>query len=391
MGRLHDTYSDKIGLQILSGIRNGDKKYKQIFSKATTRIGWSGWPQPDFMCEDPNLSKSIYALEFKPPNQSKREYLTGLGQSLSYLSQHNYSGLIIPEKTQDNYPIAEFIQNLLSVGEFKDIPVSLFAYNKNTLSDSLVEVSTLVEIDKPRSSILSKKLKGYSQDIFWCWWRDNSVSEVYDLLYLSSKYSHKDGDIYSKYTWPTFWNMLTNGKTQNWEGAARKISRANETSHKQNYKVPLNQLGLHNPADGSITGLGRKFLSIGEMFGKNSFELRTYLAQLVLINGKHLELIDLLEKYQNQIDTISNSTDFIVNFEQYLVNEGILRPQSKRKPNLLKTGAKPSYIRDEFKLWNKLGILHKKSNRIFRDKSGYVFNVNKISKILMFDADSLFI
>ena len=388
MGRLHDTYSDKIGLQILSGIRNGDKKYKQIFSKDTTRIGWSGWPQPDFMCEDPNLSKSIYALEFKPPNQSKREYLTGLGQSLSYLSDHNYSGLIIPEKTEDNYPIAEFIKNLLTVGEFKDIPISLFAYNENTLNDPLIDVSTLIEIDKSRSSKLSKKLVGHSQRTFWCWWRENSVSEVYDLLNLSKKYSDKDEDIYSKYTWPTFWDMLTNEKTENWEGSARKISRSSETSHKQDYKIPLNQLGLHNPADGRITGLGRKFLSIGDMFGKNSFELRTYLAQLVLINGKHLELIELLEKYQNSIKKFSTSEVFMKNFDEFLINEGILKPETNRKPKLRKTGAKKTYIRDELKLWRKLGIL---SDKNFSKSRGYVFNVSKISKILTFDADSLFI
>ena len=61
------------------------------------------------------------------------------------------------------------------------------------------------------------------------------------------------------------------------ENKVRKFQK-NEISHKQNWKIPLNQLGLHNPDDGKITGLGRKLLSIGEQYGKQSEEVKSIIS-----------------------------------------------------------------------------------------------------------------
>ena len=102
----HDTYTNKTCQIILSKIRNQENEWKQIFSSSINRVGWNGWPQPDFVCED-NVTNMRYAIEFKPPNQTKREYLTGLGQCLGYLNAHNYSGLVLPEKSDDGFEIAE--------------------------------------------------------------------------------------------------------------------------------------------------------------------------------------------------------------------------------------------------------------------------------------------
>ena len=100
MGELHDASATMYGDAILTKIRNADCDFKQIFSTSIVRTGDWDWPRPDYVCYDEDL-KVTYALEFKPPFQSKREYLTGLGQSLAYLQKHMYSGLIVPFVASD--------------------------------------------------------------------------------------------------------------------------------------------------------------------------------------------------------------------------------------------------------------------------------------------------
>ena len=41
------------------------------------------WPLPDFVIVDQD-NDTTTAAEFKPPDQTKREYLTGLGQVVAY-------------------------------------------------------------------------------------------------------------------------------------------------------------------------------------------------------------------------------------------------------------------------------------------------------------------
>ena len=125
----HDQLGYSSGQQILSGIRNEKDRWKQIFSPNSTRIGWTGWPQPDYVIKDHDKDVT-YAIEFKPPNKDKREYMTGLGQSLGYLSAHNYSCLVVPEKSNDNYLIGQFIKNLLEKTELNNIFCSMVFHKR---------------------------------------------------------------------------------------------------------------------------------------------------------------------------------------------------------------------------------------------------------------------
>jgi len=110
MGDYHDSEATRYGNIIKQQIRIGDPEFKQIFSSDIVRIGYWDWPRPDYVCFDERLN-ATYALEFKPPEQNKREYVTGLGQALSYLQHHTYSGLIIPFIADDGFKIAEYIRS----------------------------------------------------------------------------------------------------------------------------------------------------------------------------------------------------------------------------------------------------------------------------------------
>jgi len=376
MGELHDASATMYGDTILSRIRCADDDFKQIFSTSLIRTGDWDWPRPDYVCYDEELNAS-YALEFKPPFQSKREYLTGLGQSLSYLQKHTYSGLIVPYWADDGFRIAEFIADTLRAPEFSNVATSLYAYNYNDYS-----IDILRPITATRESLATAS-KGEDIKTFWCWWRDISHFELYDLLNLSFIFSDEAGDIYTSHIYPTFYKMMVDKKTRQWDGKPRSKtgSVASMKSEKQNYKIPLVQLELWSRSECRLTDLGFKLLEIGKKYGPDSKRFFDCLAYLVLVNGKHLDLINLVEKFQKVSAIASSSKDHAVALETFLSDNGCI---GKRKPTAVTTGAKNSYMRDEMKLWNKLGLLYAyNKTSYFFPGEGYKFNWERISEILI--------
>lgn len=375
MSQSHDEYATYYGNQILSRIRSAHPDFKQIFSASLTRTGDWDWPRPDYVCYDEEL-RATYALEFKPPFQSKREYLTGLGQSIAYLQKHTYSGLIIPYYADDGFPIAEFISKTLFSEEFSNVPTSLYAYYNDTND---------INILRPITNLRTTGTTPLEKDVtetFWCWWRDMSHYELYDLLYLSFVFSRETGDIYTKFIYPKFYNAMINSNTRQWNGTPRKRTPTEQSkkSEKQNYKIPLVQLGLWSRSEGRLTDLGFKLLEIGTKYGSDSQKYIDYLTYLVLVNGKHLDLIQLIENFQTNNNISSNSSQHSLDIEKYLTEQGCI---GKRKPTAIKTGAKNSYMRDEMKLWNKLGLLNHCSNKsYFFPNRGYVFDWKRITDIL---------
>jgi len=379
MGANHDLLADKAGRAIVSKIVNRVDNWGQVFSDNINKAGDFGWPRPDYVCYDFDLEQSI-AFEFKPPNHSKREYLTGLGQTLSYLQKHHYSGLILPNVVE-GFNIAEHVSKTLSLDVFSKHHISVIGYDERTLeSDPLNSIQLIKSIDDLRTGeILSNDLR----HTYWCWWRDISHYEVYNLLNLLDKYSNNAGDIYSDNVWPEFWKLMVDGKTRTWEGKGRKKTdnKTNYKSEKQNYKIPLFQLGLIEQSEGRLTAEGYKLISIGKIFGIESSLYIDYLTKLVLIEGKHLILIQDLEDFKNNADSTSLLTQdkFRIDFENYLNKNNSIGP---RKPGRKTTGKKISYIRDEFKLWNKLGLIKSSGKQYFVKGRGIEFNWSRITEIL---------
>lgn len=375
MGELHDAAATLYGDMILSKIRLSDPEYKQVFSPSIVRTGDWDWPRPDYVCYDSEL-KASYAIEFKPPFQNKREYLTGLGQAIAYLQKHSYSGLIIPELADDGFRIADFINDTLKAPEFNDVALSLFTYDYR--SESL---RILRQISSLRSFA---EASGKSEEVktFWCWWRDISHYELYDLLNLSFFYGDCDGDIYSDHIYPHFYKMMVDGITRQWDGRPRKKSGtvASMRAEKQNYKIPLVQLELWSRSEGRLTDLGFELLEYGKKYGPDSKKFFDRLAYLILVNGRHLDLINMVDKFQKMVSVANDSKSHAQNLEQFLSDNGCI---GKRKPTAVTSGAKNSYVRDEMKLWNKLGFLYKRSSTdYFFPNEGYKFNWERITEVL---------
>jgi hypothetical protein len=178
---------------------------------------------------------------------------------------------------------------------------------------------------------------------------------------------------------------MTNKKTKQWDGTPRNKSRSTSStsSEKQNYKIPLVQLDLWTRSECRLTPSGFELLQIGKLYGANSSRFLDKLAYLVLVNGRHLDLINMIDKFQKQGGIPRKSSEHILNIEKHLTLQGSI---GKRKPAAVTTGAKSSYLRDEPKLWNKLGLLEMKRKSIyFFPEEGFRFNWERISKILGLD------
>lgn len=382
MGANHDLLADKAGRAIVSKIVNRVDNWGQVFSDNLNKAGDFSWPRPDYVCFDYDLDQSV-AFEFKPPNHSKREYLTGLGQTLSYLEKHHYSGIILPTFVE-GYNIAQHLTNILSLDVFSRHYISVVGYNERTLeSDPLNSIQLFKPIEHERTGEIVTE---HINETYWCWWRDISHYEIFTLLNLLDRYASKPGDIYTNNAWPEFWRLMVNGQTRTWEGAGRTKTdnKTNYRSEKQNYKIPLFQLGLIEPSEGRLTAEGYKLISIGKIFGIESSLYMDYLTKLVLIEGKHLILIQDLEDYKTRANSASlaNSTQFRKDFETYLDENNSI---GQRKEGRTTTGNKESYIRDELKLWNKLGLLKTRGTRYFTVGRGIEFNWARITEILTKD------
>src|SRR5204862_5412963 len=96
----------------------------RLTSKTTYWHGIVDWPRPDGAFEDSSTGASC-AIEFKPPGQPKREYLTGIGQSLAYLESFAFALLIMPSVSWDGYEIGAHVRRMLTQEIFSDVPLVL--------------------------------------------------------------------------------------------------------------------------------------------------------------------------------------------------------------------------------------------------------------------------
>ena len=186
-------------------------------------------------------------------------------------------------------------------------------------------------------------------------------------------------DIYSDFVWPEFWKIIQRGKARDWEGVTRNIKSA-EKSHKQNYKIPLFGLGLIESSSGELSNFGYDLHKIGKLYGPESMYFKDALAKRLLVEGKHLELIQLFIEFQDSCEEayLSTSSNCFKAFENFLDLRGLI---PKRKPGRRTTGKKNAFIRDEPKLWNKLGLLQFHGSQYFKADKGVKFNLNKLIKL----------
>lgn len=365
----------------VSSVLLGQLRSAKATAWATARLTdksiiWQGiadWPRPDIAFEDPKSGATL-ALEFKPPNQTKREYVTGLGQMITYLNDFEFAGLVLPKKSSDGFAIADHISNIVK-RDLPNLPIVVFSYDKK-VADLDVERKLT-----DRTGPIPKRSTRKGRGTFWAYWRDLSSYDLFELLRIIDA---KNPSSFDK-DFQEFWNNFIVGKkARNWEGVVRrKRSKSKITPEQRNTFYSLRHCGLVD-TNGRITLSGLELLHVGKIYGPDSVAFMTLLTRRILVEGRHLELILWTEKQSAELSPKDkmNSDDYISALDAKLVDQGIIAPR-------LKSAGKQHFIRDEPKLWNKLGLLEKSTKfQYFHPEEGYRFDWRKIISAVQ-EGDSL--
>jgi hypothetical protein len=352
--------------RILNDLRANTASWSvhHLTSRVTRDAAFGPWPQPDATLRDPSTQRSL-AIEFKPPGHGKREYVTGLGQCLTYLNSYDYALLIMPTISQDNFSIAEYLAQTVRAAPLASVPLGILAYEKDPATD-LEAIERLRERSGEPLPVTPTRVGR-----FWGYWRDLSNYDLFRLLVLIDRKG-----TYAQ-AWKAFWRELKTGRARLWTGKLRNpYSPSSETAQRLNAKLSMRHAGLIDPV-GRLTELGLELLQLGKVYEPNSVAFMDGLAGRVLVEARHIELIYWVAEVQPTLSKAArtNGDKFFDALDKRLIEEGMIRAPAGY--------AKPHYIRDEPKLWNKLGLVQRLSaTRYFWPGEGLRFDWRRISGIL---------
>ena len=230
---------------------------------------------------------------------------------------------------------------------------------------------------KPRTVPLRAAPTGARPRTFWAYWRELSNFDLFEILRVVDTSNAPSFEASFDQFWTEF---ASKGKARTWEGAARKKKELNAPSRaaeRLNIFLAMRHAGVLGP-DGCLTSDGLELLRVGKIYGPDSIAFMNLLSRLILIDGRHLDLIFWVEERTRVIKSSDkqNSKDYITALDKELVAIGVIPPR--------KTDAKKAhFIRDEPKLWNKLGLLkHDGPAQYFQGGYGFVFDWRKIISVI---------
>jgi hypothetical protein len=364
----HNRMAHASAKSLLEDLRRGAAQWTTDRLTPST-VYWQGildWPRPDAAFQD-STTGAACAFEFKPPSQTKREYVTGLGQALTYLRFFEFSALILPSYSADGYKIAEFISAVIVEAPGGPLPIGLFSYD-----DDPSQLSALHALSARHGAVPGIP-RGIGRQVFWAYWRDLSQ---YDLFYILDEMAANPSITFTS-AFDKYWvRCVVAGQARKWNGTFRTTRDANAPSRaaeRLNTQLSLRHLGLIN-AHQQLTSDGLELAMQGRVYGPGSVAFMRILANLVLVAGNHLELILWVEEQQRALPAEMKLTaeNFQRGLDVQLQKAGVIR----RIPG---SSGKPSFLRDEQKLWNKLGFLIWADRRsYFHAGWGYVFNWRNI-------------
>lgn len=390
------------------------------------------FPVPDSTIVDEDNNYSI-AIEFKSTLENKRGALTALGQAIAYTQNYSMAYLVIPNKI-NGYDLENFICELFKSKKInKILPVGLIIYDITTNKPSLrFEIETTIE------SINISDFEG----TYWATFRDSypdSVWRILDIAYITEKQENRKKLIwdhfYYKYLLPIPLDFWTKGNLDDWSNYSKtytwddsipqiigkttvnnlknklnngSITLANaKTILKNKYfgaksgDVPYNQLqkNIFNFINNLnllndffyLTDTGFDLHKVGKLYGSTSQIFKDSLARVVLIHGKHLDLILEISKLQKKIinclksgsltvpSSINERKFVLQEIENDFYNNGKLKINSARI-----TSGSRDFLSSEFQLWGGLGLVEKNSSRSYYTEGiGFNYNWDKITDILI--------
>ena len=370
----HNRMTHDAAVILLNQLQKGQASWatNRLTTKSTYWHGLVDWPRPDIAFEDFSTGSSL-AIEFKPPGQSKREYVTGLGQTLTYLRSFEFAAIILPKRANDGFEIAEYLCDNLNEQFAVNLPVGLFSYDKNPGDPT--DLLPLINL-RPRTGNRPPIPKGVGKKVFWAYWRDLSQHDILSVLSEMDTRKPKNFDSAYKFFWKSY---MEKRRAQTWEGFHRKAKRHSTSynAERLNAFLSLRHIGVIS-SKGLLTEEGFNLLRNGKIYSASSVTFMSKLGDLILENGRHLELIFWVDEQQRNIPKRYKKTaiQFYQKLDESLQLAGIIPRAPKGKP-------KATFLRDEQKLWNKLGLLIPYNRgSYFHPGIGLIFNWRTITDII---------
>jgi len=262
--------------------------------------GYGGsFPNPDVRAQYQN-DKVAFA-ECKPSDASGREYLTGLGQSVAYLTLADFSYLAIPEKEMQEFERYFWINNvgLLSVKD--DMTVQL----RRNATQSQV----LVSRERPRE-------RGYG------YYRDLRPLEIHAVLKAIERVRVRRTKPNIQQVKDAIWQQICR---------LRQIrSQRQKSSFLLNTYLLLRDLQVINPEDYSLTNDGIRLLQLGERRDHQPY--LNELAKCFLINANYLDIVTIIQSLNDKYSGFTS----VSNFKTQLVNEIIRQKLATPNTNVMR-------------------------------------------------------
>lgn len=378
----HDVLAFAVASDTVTQMRNADPSWNGVFSVDVHVTSSRDWPQPDFVIAD-DANGIALAGEFKPPGQTKREYLTGLGQATAYTRDFPYAALVLPEYADDGYAIADHVLDVLSQRVYDAAPVALISYDPALLSPARPD-STVLRTLRLRTDMPTKRAS--LEASFYAKWRDASPGEMatyLDALYDEERRTSYSGSVSIRdRAWKRTWDKMAAGKTNNWSGAPRNIknTRKNMVGWGKNWRNFFMHVGWMWP-HGALTEDGLVALHTVHRYGPESEVFKNHLATAVLTSGKHLVLINAINDFQNSQGPFNDEAAWLDDVERYLEEEGLLKRNVGRHQAATKN-VQRGFLKAEKTLWRNLGLIVPRGKRVFHPGRGFIFDYKRITGLL---------
>lgn len=375
----HDVLAYSVATYAIRQFRNGEAGWTGVLSPSVHVTASRVWPMPDFVIRD-ELNALALAAEFKPPRQTKREYLTGLGQTVAYTRDFSHAALVLPTTADDGYRIAEHIKDVLAQDVYDTTPVAVWSYDPAALSS----VNGTVQVERAllkRSHAVAHPAQ--LAESFYAKWREASPMEI--GLYLDYLYEEMrvggPGLIRDR-AFDKLWADIVGGRTTHWAGASRVVGDTpkNKTGWQKNYRNFVLHVGW-TTAEGSLTEAGLDALHVARIYGAHSEVFLDHMALAVLIAGKHLVLINAISAFQDSHPAFAKEADWLDNLENYLETEGLLKRNPQRAGAAV-AGVPRGFLKAEKQLWRNLRLIVPRGGRVYHPFRGFIFDWERITSLL---------
>ena len=418
MSEHHHRSAHYIADHLLAKWRNNQWNNSFVSSNVTKAHSPSGFPSPDADFQDKSLNTKI-SIEFKPETETKRGMMTGLGQSIAYLQKANASYLV-SSRLVDNFDMGSYLITIFQKFIYGKLPVGLVLYDVQYPSKNLTNIKIECDIDQALST--SKHLVSLTEASYWCFWRDWPPDGFYKLALAAKNQKTNSGR--NMKVWEYFFDTYfspqqtrinldqTPGDVFEWDMKTKMVPFSTKKrqlkikldsnqinlndalevlkkegwgktytdnlykDYKKNYVIFMNHLNLWDE-NFYLTPLGERFISRFAINQNMPDKLKDEIAQLILVEGKHDNLISDIIRATLTMKISGDQDNYLDQLYDYFDNSGYISKNPERTTSGIR-----KFFTAERQLWGHLDLILKNGGTYFFSNQGYIFNRERIEYLV---------